>query len=133
MHKYETRVLKLRPHHIFCLPFLNLNDELDPNFFQLLMRIKQLLTSELDLDVTIIQGVDEICRTCPSCVGDRCESPSIKEEMVKKVDDFLLKDLGQCYGETLKVGRLQSLINENWPYRLCRACRWRAYCGAQVT
>ena len=130
----DDRTLRLRPHHICCVPFLTFNaDNLDKKFFQVLTKVKQTLTSELDLAVTAIEGADDVCRACPDCVNDRCDSPPIKEEMVRRLDAFLLDQLGKSYGDTLKVSQWQSVISEKWPYRLCRMCRWRAYCGAQVT
>lgn len=131
--KNEPEILRLRPHHILCLPFIDLDsDHLDQEFYQTLTRIKQLLTSRPDLTVTFIEGVDEICRACPSCVGDRCDSLPVQEDMVRKIDEFLLKQIGKSYGEILVGEEWQSLISDNWPYRLCRACRWRGNCGAQV-
>ncbi len=128
------RTLRLRPHHICCIPFLSFDDDnLHPEFFEMLMETRRLLTSEPDLAVTVVRGVDDVCRLCPSCVSGRCDSPPIKEDKVRKLDTFLLKDLGVRYGETLTVGEWQSLISTKWPYRLCRICRWRSICGAQVT
>jgi hypothetical protein len=123
-------VLQLRPHHVCCIPFLSFDgDNLNREFLQVLTEVKQRLTSDADLAVTVIQGVDDVCRACPSCIESRCDSPHIKEEMVRRVDDFLLGDLGKSYGETLKVSQWRSVIADKWPYRLCRMCRWRAYCG----
>lgn len=129
----DDRILRLRPHHIFCLPFLSFDGaNLDKKFFQVLTKVKQELTSELGLAVTAVEGVDDVCKACPSRIGDRCESTLIKEEMVRRLDAFLLKELGRSYGDTLEVAQWQSVISEKWPYGLCRMCRWRAYCGVQV-
>lgn len=130
----EIKTLRLRPHHISCIPFLNFDgDRLDREFFQLLTKVKGLLTSDLDLTVTVVEGVDDVCQACPSRVGDRCESAPIKEDMVRRLDIFLLKNLGKSYGETLEVSQWRSVISQKWPYHLCRVCRWRTYCSAQVT
>jgi len=126
----DERILRLRPHHVSCLPFLSFDsDNLNREFLQVLTEVKQRLTSDADLAVTVIQGVDDVCRACPSCIEGQCDSPHIKEEMVRRVDDFLLQDLEKSYGETLKVSQWRSVIADKWPYRLCRMCRWRAYCG----
>jgi len=125
--------LRLRPHHIFCLPFLTFDSNLDPRFLQVLTKMKRTLISEPDRMVTAIEGVDEICQACPSRIGDQCRSTFIKEEMVRRLDALLLRDVQKSYGETLKVGQWQSAIHQKWPYRLCRVCRWRTYCSPQVT
>ncbi|RLC92333.1 MAG: hypothetical protein DRI39_08465 [Chloroflexi bacterium] len=129
----QARTLRLRPHHICCLPFLSFDGAtLDERFRQVLTEVKEMLTAQPNVLVTAIEGVDEVCQACPSCINDRCESPPIKEDMVRKVDRFLLRDLRKSYGETLTVAEWQSVISQKWPYRLCRICRWREYCGIQV-
>jgi hypothetical protein len=129
--KRKVTILRLRPHHICCIPFLNFDGgNLDKRFFEVLTDTKQKLTSQPELTVIAVEGVDDVCHACPSCVDDRCASPTIEEEMVRKLDQFLLRDLRKSYGETLKVSQWQSLISEKWPYRLCRICRWREYCSA---
>ena len=125
--------LRLRPHHICCLPFIGLNSaQLDQTFYQALARTKELLTADAGAYVTAIDGVDDICRVCPSCVNDQCQSPPIQEDKVRRLDSFLLKELGGAYGDTLPVAEWRALISDRWPYRLCRFCRWRRHCGAHV-
>ena len=126
----HDKVLKLRPHHVSCLPFMSFDgDNVNREFLQVLTEVKQKLTSDLDLAVTVIQGADDVCRACPSCIQGQCDSPHIKEDMVRRLDDFILDDLGKSYGKTLKVSQWRSVIADKWPYHLCRMCRWRAYCG----
>ena len=131
----EAQILRLRPHHICCIPFLNFDGgNLDRHFHEVLTQVKSQLTSQSNLSVTAVQGADDVCQACPSLVEDRCDSPQIKEDMVRKLDAFLLKEIGKTYGETLTVRQWQSVISQKWPYRLCRICRWREYCGVdQVT
>ncbi len=125
--------LKLRPHHIFCLPFIDLNGaQLDRTFYEALVRTKELLTADGDVLITAVHGVDDICRVCPSCVNDRCQSPPIQEDKVRRLDTFLLKELGGEYEEALPVAEWRSRISHGWPYKLCRFCRWGEHCGAQV-
>jgi len=132
----QTRadVIKLRPHHISCIPFLTFDGEnLDREFFQLLTKVKHQLISEPDLVITAIEGVDVICRACPSCVDGECDSSLLKEEQVRRLDALLLWELGRSYGDTLSVAQWQSVVSSKWPYRICPICRWKSYCGAQVT
>ena len=127
----SDRPLKLRPHHICCLPFLTLDgDNLDRSFFDTLISVQEALKSELGLYIETVEGPDYVCQACPSCIRGRCESPPIQEEKVRKLDRFLLRDLGMAYGQILTVEEWQSVISRKWPYRLCRICRWRHHCGA---
>jgi hypothetical protein len=91
--------------------------------------IKQTLSSEPDSIVMVIEGADELCKVCPLCKGDRCQSPLGDEEAVRKWDAVLLKELGLSFGEALKVRQWQSLIKKKRPFKLCQRCRWREVCS----
>ena len=95
---------------------------------------RQALNSELDTTIVVIEGVDELCKACPLCKGDRCESPNGNEEQVRRWDAILLKELGLSFGEALKVRDLQSLLKKKAPFRLCYLCKWKESCtiGSQV-
>lgn len=122
--------MHLRPHHILCLPFLSISpDYVGPDFYRKLSAVKDFLISDGSPEVTCVLGTDEVCRACPWRVGDRCESETIQEDMVRKLDRFLLKECGRSYGETLPVAEWREVVSRHWPYRVCRICRWRSYCG----
>ena len=122
--------LKLRAHHICCVPFLTYDaSDRGTRYLQVGSRIKQTLSSEPDSIVMVIEGVDELCKVCPLCKGDRCESPLGNEEAVRKWDAVLLKELGLSFGEALKVRQWQSLIRKKQPFRLCQRCQWRKVCS----
>ena len=94
--------------------------------------MKQTLRSENDSDLTVIEGIDEICQVCPWHLGEECDSPTIKELDVRRLDSLLLRRLGVSYGKKLKVRDWQSLVARNRPCHLCHVCRWREHCDAQV-
>jgi len=122
--------LKLRAHHICCAPFFTYDaSDRGTRYLQVGSRIKQTLRSEPDSIVMVIEGVDELCKVCPLCKGDRCESPLGNEEAVRKWDAVLLKELGLSFGEALKVRQWQSLIRKKQPFRLCQRCQWRKVCS----
>ncbi len=122
--------LKLRAHHICCVPFLTLDaSDRGTTYLQVGNRIKQTLSSEPDSIVMVIEGIDELCKVCPLCQGDRCQSPLGDEEAVRKWDAVLLKELGLSFGEALKVRQWQSRIKKKRPFRLCHRCQWREVCS----
>ena len=126
-------VIFLRPHHISCLPFLTFDDDgADRAFLNLLTEVKSQLTSPGEVGVMAVEGPDLICQACPSCVDGWCESSLIQEDKVRRLDALLLRELGGSYGDVLCAGEWRTLVGRNWPYRVCRMCRWRFHCGAQV-
>jgi hypothetical protein len=130
----DIGILKLRGHHICCSPLLTIDlSERGTKFLQVKDKIRQTLRSGIDSTVMVIEGVDELCKECPLCKGDRCESPQGNEEQVRKWDAILLKELGLSFGEALKVRELQSLLKKKSPFRLCQRCRWRGSCSVGST
>ena len=123
-------IKKLRPHHIFCKQFLNIDfSERGGEFKQVSLSIKELIASNSDNMIEIIQGVDLLCRSCPDCRGDRCESPHGNEEKVRKWDAIILKGLGISYGEKRTIQELREIIGRKAPLDFCRTrCPWKAIC-----
>ena len=131
----DIGILKLRAHHICCSPVLTSDvSDRGEKFLQVKDKIRHTLRSELDSTLMVIEGVDELCKECPLCEGDRCGSPLGGEEQVRRWDAVLLKELGLSFGKVFKVRELQSLLKERSPFRLCHRCRWRENCsvGPQV-
>jgi hypothetical protein len=91
-------------------------------------KIKRILTSESAAIVEIIQGVDELCLTCPNCVGDGCVSPLGDESEVRKWDAIILKELGLQYGQIFSVQEGWDLIQSHPALNLCHRCQWRHSC-----
>lgn len=122
--------LRLRPHHICCLPFFtrDFSEERGEDYLRIRNRIKYVLNSEPNSVVMVMEGVDEQCQECPLRQGDRCESPNGNEEKVRKWDAILMGELGVSYGEAFKVSEWRSLIAGKTPFKICRKCAWRESC-----
>jgi hypothetical protein len=127
--------MKLRAHHVCCYSFFTVSlADRGEKFRQATEDIKRALTSQPDLEVTVIEGVDELCKTCPLCENDRCQSPYGNEEEVRKWDAILLKELGISFGETLIAQEWQALIKKKSPFKLCYRCKYKSICsiGSEV-
>lgn len=121
---------RLRPHHVFCKTFLTLDfPERSGEYKRVSLAIKELIESNSDAMIEIIQGVDELCRSCSDCRVDRCESPNGNEDEVRKWDAIILKGLGVSYGEKLTIQELSEIIGRKAPLDFCRTrCPWKANC-----
>jgi hypothetical protein len=111
----DLRIKKLRPHHIFCKTFLTLDfPERGEEFKRVSSAIRELIEANSDAMIEINQGVDVLCRSCPDCREDRCES---------------LKGLGIAYGEKRTIQNLREIISRKAPLDFCRTrCPWKAIC-----
>lgn len=126
----KNALVKLRPHHILCDSFLEMGDlGRGRDFEQALKAIRELMHADTDSVVEIVEGVDGLCRACPECRDDRCESPHGNEEAVRKWDRRILQGLGIAYGDKRTARELRALIAEKAPLDFCRTrCPWRQVC-----
>ena len=122
--------LRLRPHHIMCEPFLALETfDRGEAFNTLATRIKEALESQADTLIEVIEGVDDLCQTCPLCRDGRCQSPDGDENAVRKWDAIVLRGMEISYGDRLTAGHLSALIKQKVPLPLCLTkCRWKNAC-----
>lgn len=129
-HTGNNVLVKLRPHHILCDAFLDVGGlDRGQDFEQALKAIRELMHADTDKVVEIVEGVDLLCRACPECRGDRCESPHGNEEAVRKWDMKIVQGLDIAYGEKKTARELRALIAEKAPLDFCRArCPWRQVC-----
>jgi hypothetical protein len=127
--KQET--LRLRPHHIFCGRFLPLENLIrGEEFASAMKKIKELTQLESDLIITVTEGPDQLCKSCPEYRNGRCESPIGSEEAVRRWDSRILKGLGISYGQEITARALLALINDKAPLDFCQTrCPWKAFCG----
>ena len=123
-------MLQLRPHHICCLRFWStMFEERGAGFLQVEDKIKNNLLSQPEMTITVLEGVDELCRQCPLCVNERCSSPKGNEDKVRQWDSMLLTELGLPFGACLTAGEWQELINQKTPFKLCPKCQWQQVCS----
>ncbi|MFC1974298.1 DUF1284 domain-containing protein [Chloroflexota bacterium] len=121
--------IKLRAHHIFCLPLSKLEfPERGSRFSDIHTKVRQAMRLGTDECIEIIEGIDELCLSCPSCTSSRCESPEGNEEKVRKWDALLLSSLDLSMGSTLSGQRIREIVRQKFPAPLCNRCQWRDSC-----
>jgi len=126
-----TKKLMLRPHHMYCLRFLDFDfPDRDEKFNMVVSEIRGALVRGTGIMVRLVEGTDYICEFCPSCQNNYCTSPYGDEQEVRKWDSILLRQLGLSYGDELSVEECRALINEKTPLDFCQnRCQWREICG----
>ena len=123
-------VMRLRAHHICCVPFWTGTPEgRGSSFQQVENKIKRMFLSPADSKVIVIEGVDVLCRECPLCADESCTSPEGGEDAVRKWDAILLKELGVTFNTGLTCGQWHNLIEQKVPFKICQKCRWKKGCS----
>ena len=122
--------LRLRPHHIMCEQFLSIAAfDRGEAFNTMAHRIKDALRLETDTSIEMIEGVDDLCQTCPLCQRGLCQSPQGDETQVRRWDAVVVKGLGISYGDRMTAGGFSALIRQKVPLSLCLTrCRWKSEC-----
>lgn len=122
--------VRYRPHHLLCERFLNVEiPDRGGEFEQVSRKIKETLERQDDIGVEIIEGIDELCKVCPDCDGERCKNPKGDEEAVRKWDGIILRGLGVNFGETMMSKEWRILIHQKAPLAFCETrCPFRLSC-----
>jgi len=127
----DSEAIRLRAHHICCIPFWDtVFPERGEEFLRVEENIKEMIRSGSDAPVTVVEGVDNLCRECPLCSDDRCQSPRGNEDEVRKWDALLLREMELPFDTCLTAGEWRVLIAQKVPYQLCRRCQWQTECQA---
>jgi hypothetical protein len=129
----EDVLLKYRPHHLFCLRFIEF-EYLDrgEDFLRVGLKIREIMTGDTTTTTTIevAKGVDELCSFCPDLKDNRCSSPFGDEVEVRKWDAIILNNIGVLYGDKMTVRELRSIIEQKAPLPFCRTrCSWKERCS----
>ena len=118
---------KFRPHHIFCLRFAK--GESPDRGVEFEQSLKHIIQTDDEVLMEAIEGIDELCRVCPDCLDDRCQSPQGNEEAVRKWDSIILKGLGISYGERRTSKEWRMLIEQKAPLDFCqKRCPKKSMC-----
>ncbi|MBW1898014.1 MAG: DUF1284 domain-containing protein [Deltaproteobacteria bacterium] len=126
--------MQLRAHHVFCERFLKVElPDRGSEFEQAQQKIKDLIETDEDTQVEIIEGVDDLCKVCPDLQDDRCENLFGNEDAVRKWDGIIIEGLGVSYGETMTSGDWRRLIEQKAPLDFCRdRCQWKSICSVFI-
>lgn len=124
---------RLRAHHIFCSPYISAEyPERSEEFSKIKKSIRDALLNRPETEVTVIEGVDELCAFCVHNVNGRCAHPKGDETQVRKWDAILLKALGVTFETCKTAGEWRELLAQKTPFKLCPHCKSREKCSTGI-
>ena len=123
--------MKLRPHHILCIQKFT-GHGYDAEFTAHMTSIVSTLFCTTDTEISVAEGCDELCASCPHNNGGVCASL----EKVAFMDRAVLDICGFSYGESIRwtdaSARVCEMIfapgNSLAFSSVCSGCEWFELC-----
>ena len=113
--------IRLRPHHLLCTRAFK-GKGYSPAFIENMRRVLNRLHT--GCDITLVEGVDDICVPCPERIENRCKS----EEKVSAFDAAVLSQLRlerKSYSYTEIDNILNTQLTEPVYDCICCSCEWK--------
>ena len=116
--------ISLSPHHFICLQgYRGLNySGLHANSWH---KISEKLADNLDADIFIISGSDDLCKKCPAISSNKARCI---EQSVNSLDNKVAEIIGIKQGQTYKYSDILTKIKQNFTAKkheqLCSSCAW---------
>jgi hypothetical protein len=123
--------LRLRPHHVLCIPFLDaeLMSDRGEKFLHEYLELMEILISDEDTMIEVTRGVDDLCQHCLHLGEGRCVSRIGDEEKVRRWDAKVMEGLGLNYGDKKTSMEIKGFIKHKAPLDFCRTrCPWKSIC-----
>ena len=119
--------IRLRPHHLLCLQKF-VGEGYDGVFTKNLAKIVEFLSSNPETEITLIEGCDEVCASCP----DKFEGVCTDGEKVIKLDSGVLDTCKLNYGISDSWKNLSGIAKEIFKTdnfdKICGSCQWFNLC-----
>ncbi len=117
----------LRGHHLICLNFFQ-GEGYDEIFIKNLEEILSKMEKEY---IKVIEGLDDICRSCPNLKAGRCEYKEGAEEKIREQDKTALELLNIKEGEIIPLKEIKERLPKifsQWYENYCLSCDWLRVC-----
>ena len=120
--------MKLRPHHLLCVQKYT-GKGYDDAFMAGMDALIRRLAARPDTAVTLVEGRDDLCASCPHMAGNRCDSG----EKVNRLDRGVLETCGFSAGETRSWSALartvrEQVLEKDTFVKVCGCCEWFELC-----
>ncbi len=120
---------KLRGHHLICLQFF-IEKGYSPKFAR---NTSKILNTKGD--VIVVNGLDDVCKVCPYCIGGKCRNPTTSDKKIRELDRLALSLLSVKVGSKIswsEVKRRLPNILPIWVKRACMGCIWWKVCKNEI-
>ena len=112
--------MRVRGHHLACVYcYLGSGKRTGEEFFGLANAIPQLLEklrADPDLEITVTDGLDEVCDICPLRRPRGCgrgSDPAVQNEKLRSWDRAILQRLGLKAGNKITAREVQTSMRRN--------------------
>ncbi|MBM4386117.1 MAG: DUF1284 domain-containing protein [Deltaproteobacteria bacterium] len=125
-------MIKLRPHHLFCVQGFN-GYGYDDAFKRNMREIHDRVVEGNESFVVVERG-DDICAKCPHLKDNTCANDRTTDGEVMEHDAKLMRILDFEFGREMTLKDLMDYLEKNGGRfmkirRICNACSWREYCS----
>lgn len=120
-----SQTIQLRGHHLLCLlGFRGMG--YSPDFTINMKNVYEQLRQQPYTPITLVRGVDDLCKCYPSDKPNHCDTNSVHER-----DQVILDRLGLTTGTTLPWESILLLLKQHMAPTeipiLCSTCPWQPY------
>lgn len=121
--------MKIRPHHLLCLQKYT-GHGYDKAFTEKMDMLCATFVLYPDTRVTLVNGCDEICASCPNRCADRCST----EQKVRRLDELVLENCAYRYDTEIlwtaaaDTARKKILDDPQVFEKICGGCQWFELC-----
>ena len=118
---------KLRGHHLICLQFYR-GEGYSEDFVK---NLESVLERAKERGVLIVEGADDVCRSCPYLIDGKCSYKEGAEEEIRYLDMLALTLLGLSAERVVNWEEVREKvfgILDEWKDKACEECEWRKVC-----
>lgn len=116
-------MLSIRPHHILCMKAY-IGKGYSQKFNENMEKVINILKENVNQQVEVVFGLDDICSKCPSNMGNGlCKSQEKVENIDLKVSKYFAIKKGKYTYKELQ-NKVYSNINEDKFMDICKDCEW---------
>lgn len=118
----------LRPHHLLCIQKFT-GHGYDTAFTAYMTAVVGILRTQPETSVTIVQGADDLCISCPHCVSGSCDAQEKSAALDAAVSSQCALSAGDTRSwQTLAALARTQILQADAFHQICACCQWYALC-----
>jgi hypothetical protein len=127
-------MIKLRPHHLLCIPRFKLGGY-DAEIRNKTRAIQKKIKQNPQTKVKMIYGPDDICASCCFCINKKCAKEKDLYKVIRKIDEKVRKYLKIRKNQIFPAKEIFGLALEKIPNKrlknFCGKCEFLRFCSAK--